>query len=88
MDKTFQLQAQIRQNAEEVSSYLSDMLKWENEIEKKDKNFRRKSSQVLRQAKVRQGGGTVISNEQPVDLKPVDKNESDAKHTYDVRNFS
>ena len=35
MSNPMKVQAQIRQNAEEVSSFLTDMIKWEKEVIKK-----------------------------------------------------
>jgi hypothetical protein len=38
-DRAMKVQAQIRQNAEEVSSYLADMAKWQKSIGAKDKKM-------------------------------------------------
>ena len=40
--KSLEVQAQIRRNAEETSSYLSDVSKWEKEFKKKDAELRAK----------------------------------------------
>ena len=37
MEKSLKVQAQIRQNAEEVSGYLSELSKWEKSVKVKDK---------------------------------------------------
>ena len=86
MDKTIQLQAQIRQNADEVSNYLSDMLKWEKEIERRDKNMKKKvvNNQNTKKINVRDGGGTIVSFEDKGLSMPLDKSNSASKHTYDV----
>ena len=39
MDKTLQVQLQIRQNAEEISSALAEINKWEKQITHKDENL-------------------------------------------------
>jgi hypothetical protein len=90
MDKTIQLQAQIRQNADEVSNYLSDMLKWEKEIERKDKNMKKKvnNQNTKKINSIRDGGGTVVSFEDKGLSIPQDKSNSASKHTYDVIVFN
>ena len=40
MDATMKVQTQIRQNAEEVSSYLSSLSTWQKSIKKKDQDLR------------------------------------------------
>lgn len=55
MDKTLQLQSQIRRNAEEVSSYLGDMRKWEKQIKQKD--LKRKQDKGKNNASIRTRGG-------------------------------
>lgn len=56
MDKTLQLQLQIRQNADEISNALKDMKGWEKNISKKDKNLKIEKKKI---APRRTGGGTV-----------------------------
>lgn len=56
MDKTLQLQLQIRQNADEISTALKDMKGWEKNIIKKDKNLKIEKKKI---APRRTGGGTV-----------------------------
>lgn len=56
MDKTLQLQLQIRQNADEISSALKDMQTWQKTISKKDKNLKTEKKKI---APRRTGGGTV-----------------------------
>ena len=91
MDKTLQLQNQIRRNAEEVSSYLGDMRKWEKTIKEKDKKRKEdkgKPSNIRR----REVGTVHIKNEDvtpvftpgvnPLELTPssmVDLNRDDEK---------
>jgi hypothetical protein len=65
MDPTIKIQSQIRQNAEEVSQYLSDMAKWEKEISKKDKKVSRttiRNAHVSSTPQVRAGAGTISTN--------------------------
>eukprot|EP01038_Epipyxis_sp_PR26KG_P015698 gene15698-21241_t len=76
MDKSILIQAQIKQNAEEVSSYLSDMKKWEKKIKSKDATIKAKSvlpitkprmvaengPSVSANNSIRSGGGTVAIN--------------------------
>lgn len=70
------VQSQIRQNAEEVSSYLTDMAKWEKKINKKDTKRSTTTSKAL---PVRLGSGTVKVIE-----KVAYTNDTAAGHTYDV----
>lgn len=58
MDKTLQVQAQIRQNAEGISSALSEMSKWEKQMKIKDKKILEGAS-VKGLRPVRSGVGTV-----------------------------
>ena len=57
--ETIKIQAQIRHNAEEISSYLSDMAKWEKNITKKDAQIRGKTGVTAKALPVRPGSGTV-----------------------------
>ena len=57
--ETIKIQAQIRHNAEEISSYLSDMAKWEKNITKKDAQIRGKTGITAKALPVRTGSGTV-----------------------------
>jgi tetratricopeptide (TPR) repeat protein len=99
MDKTIQLQTQIRQNAEEVSTYLQDMLRWEKEIEGKDRALadKRKHQPPMRSMSAsssssssspRREVGTVYSAIEEVvsdrDSNSATKAHSAARHTYDV----
>ena len=73
MDKTLKVQQQIRLNAEEVSSYLTDLAKWEKTMKTKESNLKGKplsSSNVpavagksdssgSKKVAVRSGSGTV-----------------------------
>lgn len=59
MDGTLKVQAQIRQNAEEISSYLTDMSKWEKTIIKKDQQIRGKTVGGAKPLPIRAGSGTV-----------------------------
>eukprot|EP01035_Chromulina_nebulosa_P027278 gene27278-35844_t len=57
VDKTLQVQHQIRANAEEVSSFLSDISKWEKSMKDAKKNT--KSKKTISKTPLRQGFGTV-----------------------------
>ena len=48
MDPTMKVQAQIRQNAEEISSYLSTMATWQKTIKKKDHDISSRGSAGVR----------------------------------------
>lgn len=61
MDKTMKIQSQIRQNAEEVSTYLSEMSKWEKQIKTKDTKIKTSKGKGVRAASVRSGAGTVTT---------------------------
>lgn len=55
---TMKVQAQIRQNAEEVSSYLSDMSKWEKNANKRVVG-QKSNKNITKALPVRLGSGTV-----------------------------
>lgn len=59
MDKTLQVQLQIRQNAEEISSALKEISSWEKSIKTKDRNVQRNDTASIRSNQPRVGGGTV-----------------------------
>ena len=61
MDKTIQIQTQIRQNAEEISSALSEMSKWEKTMKNRDGNIKAAHEKAARvpRAPIRSGVGTV-----------------------------
>lgn len=61
MDKTLQIQTQIRQNAEEISTALSSMGKWEKEMKNRDGNIKAAHQKAVRvpRAPIRSGVGTV-----------------------------
>ena len=54
-----QIQAQIRQNAEEVSSYLTDMRKWEKSIKNKDEKLKASTDYKNKAPSIRNTAGTV-----------------------------
>ena len=57
---TIKVQAQIRQNAEEISSFLADMSKWENSVKEKDSRLKKGNlSSSKNSLPVRDGSGTV-----------------------------
>lgn len=61
MDKTIQIQTQIRHNAEEISSALSEMQKWEKQMRSRDSNIKAAHAKAARvpRAPIRSGVGTV-----------------------------
>ena len=61
MEKTLQIQTQIRQNAEEISSALTEMQKWEKQMRNRDSNIKTAHSKSVRvpRAPIRSGVGTV-----------------------------
>jgi tetratricopeptide (TPR) repeat protein len=74
------VQAQIRKNSEEVSSYVSDMSRWEKDMTQRDKDLRSGKAKKSVRAP-RAGSGTVkVTSAAP----PAVKSESAANHTYDV----
>lgn len=56
MDKTLQVQLQIRQNAEEISTALKDIGSWEKRMKQKDRQLQENPSKVLKSLKPRSGG--------------------------------
>lgn len=86
MDNALKIQSQIRQNADEVSSFLTDLSKWEKESEKK---FSKKASAHKKSApgppSVRESGGIVpVAPTQRSADKPVKSaSRTAADHTYD-----
>ena len=61
MDKTLQIQTQIRHNAEEISTALSEMGKWEKQMKNRDGNIKAAHLKAVRvpRAPIRSGVGTV-----------------------------
>ena len=74
---TLNVQSQIRQNAEEMSSYLSDISKWENKMKNKTNNSTNQNNtkNTNTKQKIRESG-TIKLNTTP-SLKAPDS------HTYD-----
>ena len=61
MNKTLQVQQQIRNNAEEISTNLSTISQWEKDMKQRDDNIKKahlKSMKVPR-APIRSGVGTI-----------------------------
>jgi tetratricopeptide (TPR) repeat protein len=92
MNETMKVQTQIRQNAEEVSSFLSNLSSWQNNIKKKDNDLIKKRSGATggdAASAVRKGAGTVptVSAALPPAAPAAPSNgkaATAAKHTYDV----
>jgi hypothetical protein len=85
--QALKVQNQIRQNAEEISGFFSDLAKWEKDIKVKDKKIQQKKGS---HAPVR-GSGTVKiqSTATPLgvggaSLESIPKSGSAAQHTYDI----
>lgn len=86
------VQSQIRQNAEEVSSFLSNLSSWQNNIKRKDNELIKKRSGATggdAAPAVRKGAGTVPTVGAALPIAPpsaanVGKAATAAKHTYDV----
>ena len=74
--ETLKVQSQIRQNAEEISAYLTDMAKWEKNITKKDQAISSGSTSNVKALPVRLGSGTVkvIEKVPTVDKNVISKN--------------
>ena len=78
------MQAKIRHNAEELSSYLSEISRWEKDIHEKDKSM--SISKSKKPLPTRSGSGTVLltsSNHTPQNTSQ-NTGQSAASHTYDV----
>ena len=94
------IQAQIRQNADEVSNMLQNIGKWEKSMKSKDETMRKKSAGMDGAPGVRgvrSGAGTVQTKSSNSFVPPIPnvvdhsdgketegKSGSAAKHTYDV----
>jgi len=75
MNKTLQVQQQIRNNAEEISTNLSTISQWEKDMKQRDDNIKTahlKSMKVPR-APIRSGVGTI-----PVESYDHNKNSSNS----------
>lgn len=96
---TLKVQSQIRNNADEISNYLNDLMKWEAKIQHTDQAIRerkhKKAGTANKQADVlvrstskpSPDSSAVSSNESttnPSSSAPAHKEASAAKHTYDV----
>jgi hypothetical protein len=98
--QALKVQNQIRQNAEEISGFFSDLVKWEKDIKIKDKKIQEKRGGAA--APIR-GAGTVkiqsissaASSSSPsfstsfsasasASSSTIDKSSSAAQHTYDI----
>lgn len=75
MEKALALQLQIRQNAEEISSTLSDMTSWEKKMKEKDTALRRgQPLSAVRPRKTREGGTVkVASKTTTAAVNPIQK---------------
>jgi hypothetical protein len=80
--QALKVQNQIRQNAEEISGFFSDLAKWEKDIKVKDKKIQQKKGS---HAPVR-GSGTVKIQSTSVEVQgaSIPKSSSAAQHTYDI----
>eukprot|EP01041_Mallomonas_annulata_P010232 gene10232-21337_t len=89
---TLKVQARIRHNAEELSSYLSDMNQWEKDIRSKDSGISQGKIKNKKSVPRRNGAGTIHIGTKSIDSDGnkttvealVEKSSSAANHTYDV----
>lgn len=79
MNKTLQIQTQIRQNAEEISTALSSMSQWEKQMKTRDTNIKVAHAKAVRvpRAPIRSGVGTV-----PVQVKDEPAPSANNKGTH------
>jgi len=68
---TMKVQAQIRANATEISSYLEDMQKWEKNIKQTDKKITAKKGIRGKSLPIRAGVGTVSTVSTPGSVSPA-----------------
>lgn len=83
--EALKVQNQIRQNAEEISGFFSDLIKWEKEIKVKDKKIQEKriSAPVRGSGSIKIQSTSTPSNSS-ASPSLILKNESAAQHTYDI----
>ena len=81
--ETVKLQSQIRQNAEELSSYLTDIAKWESSMNKKTTVKDSKASSVRGSLNnpIREAGTIKVQNNSDTDNSRILKSAD--SHTYD-----
>lgn len=82
--EALKVQNQIRQNAEEISGFFSDLAKWEKDIKLKDKKIQEKKNHAT---PVRGAGAIKISSTATTTTSPnsnISKLNSAAQHTYDI----
>ena len=77
--QALKVQNQIRQNAEEISGFFSDLMQWEKDIKVKDIKIQQKKGT---HTPVR-GSGTVKIQSTLVP-ESISKSHSAAQHTYDI----
>jgi tetratricopeptide (TPR) repeat protein len=80
MNETMKVQTQIRQNAEEVSTFLQEMGKWEKSIKKKDSSINKTGVRPVRSSSIREGGTSQIKSTIP---PKVSEPKEVASHTFD-----
>lgn len=78
--ETIKLQSQIRQNAEELSSYLSDINKWEQSMSKTKKSA--VNNGKIARAPIRESGTIKVRNDDVTGASNAPAESADS-HTYD-----
>lgn len=78
--QALKVQNQIRQNAEEISGFFSDLMQWEKDIKVKDIKIQQKKG--TSHTPIR-GSGTV-KIQSTLAQESVSKSHSAAQHTYDI----
>lgn len=68
--QSMKMQSQIRQNAEEMSDYMSDLQKWETNVVKKDRALKSKAPKSVKVNKV-ETAGTVATNQHVSSSAPL-----------------
>lgn len=81
--ETMKVQAQIRRNAEEVSSYLSEMSKWESRIKHRVTKDR-KTTTDPNYLPVREGSGTVKVVDKAVGTASLSNSTYRTKHDHEL----
>ena len=59
MSDAVKIQATIRQNAEEVSNYMSELVKWEKDARRRDQELKERKHLKVSVLPPRSGSGTI-----------------------------
>ena len=74
---TLQVQSRIRQNAEEMSSYLTDLSKWEKKMQVKDSTMRDSNTKKTQMAPRRSGAGTIHTTTSAANIISHEQNHTE-----------